>query len=88
MNQTKVYLSIEDALRHELLMNENGHFELYGAHVCYFKVKNSDRVQIFFPFRVFEFDDKDIADSPLRIAMKLCGYIEEMKSYGMNICGK
>lgn len=82
-NETKIYLSVEEAIRKTLLMNESGHFELYGAHVCFFKIKGADRVQVFFPFKVFEFQDKVIADDPLAVAMKLCGYIQDMKSCGI-----
>ena len=88
MKETIVTLSLEDTLKEVLLKNDNGHFELYGAHVCFFRIKNSGRIQIIFPFRIFEFDYKKIAENPLEIAMKLVGHIEEMKNYGMNLCGK
>jgi hypothetical protein len=84
-SESTTYMSIEDALIKTLLMNDHGYFRLYGANVCFFRSKGKDSVEIFFPFKVFEFDDKHIADNPMDVAIKLCGYIENMKSYGANM---
>lgn len=70
------YYCLDDMLRKILLSNENGYFELFGANVCFFKQKDRDSVQIFFPFKIFEFTDKEIADNPKNVIIKLCGYIE------------
>ena len=81
-NDTKIdmpYKSIEDLLKKSLLLSDSGYIKLSGVNVCFFKVKDADRVQVIFPFKIFEYSDNKIADNPHHVLRELLGYIIEMK---------